>query len=148
MRSAKPVVDLIIPGLLNLPIHELDGPQLLEATPNLHKLLRFAKQVETSVSDFDDILIRRLGLKQSGLPYARAIQQSTDGYGLLFKPVHLKADINNAIVFPLEEDSDEITHIIKALSEYFKVDCDIKLLPQGIWMMTLHEVKPVADVPH
>jgi len=141
-------IDLIIPGLLKLPAHELDELALQQATPALHRLLRFARKQVVADCDFDDILLRRLGLKQKALPFAHAIQQAENGRAVLFRPVHLKADINNAIVFPLEENSEDVSLIIKGLQEFFKQDCDIKKLPDNSWLMILKSLQPVDGVPH
>ncbi|MCK4710240.1 MAG: hypothetical protein KAU21_16605 [Gammaproteobacteria bacterium] len=143
----KPTIDLIIPGLLNLPIHELNSAELASSTPALHKLLRYANRVSSSLIDFDDILIQRLGLKQSALPYARAIYPQNNSQQLLFKPIHLKADINNAIVFPIDDD-EEINSIINDFKQFFKDDCDIEYLTDDCWMMTLLNCQPVTEVPH
>lgn len=147
MSKPRPVIDVLIPGLLNLPVYELGADQLLSSTPNLHKLLRFAEHKTSTASDLDSILMSALGLQQSGLPYAHAVEQKSDRPKILFKPVYLKSDINNAIVFPVKSDQD-INILINDLSDYFKVDCDIKKLPDEYWMMTLHSIQPVLDMPH
>jgi hypothetical protein len=144
----QPHVDLIIPGLLNLPAHELDVEVLQQATPGLHRLLRYARRIPATPGDFDDILLQRLGLKQAALPFAQALQEQEKGQAVLFRPVHLKADINNAIVFPIDEGSDDIDIVIGGLSEFFKQDCDIKKLPDNSWLMTLKTIRPVDGVPH
>ena len=141
-------VDLIIPGLFELPAHELDAAALQQATPALHQLLRFARQQAVKAGDFDDILLQRLGMKQAALPWAQAMQGDATGRALLFRPVHLKADINNAIVFPLDENSDDIDILINDLAGFFKEDCEIKKLPDGSWLMMLKSVKPVDGAPH
>lgn len=146
--SGKYTIDLIIPGLLNLPLHEIDSVGLERATPALHKLLRYANRVSNSMTDFDDILIQRLGLKQSALPFAKAIRPQQEYPQILFKPVHLKADINNAIVFPLESETEEVKFLVNDLKLFFKQDCDIEYLADGVWIMTLLDCKPVTEVPH
>lgn len=147
-NTNRPIIDLVIPGLLNLPIHELKPQQLALSTPCLHKLLRYANKATSCVSDFDDILIQRLGLQQSALPYAHAIRPGNKAHQLLFKPVHLKADINNAIVFPVDIEGEQIISIINDLKEFFKEDCGIEYLPDNRWLMTLYNCKPVTDIPH
>lgn len=141
-------IDLVIPGLLNLPVYELDTERLIQHTPYVHKLLRFADQESNTQATIDDILIYRLGLEQAALPYARACKpDQTDTSSVLIKPVHLKADINNAVVFPLN-NSDDLNLIIKELSEFFKEDCNIEVLPDQGWLMHLKNASPVCDVPH
>ncbi len=144
----KPAIDLIIPGLLNLPIHELSFAELASSTPALHKLLRYASRVPAALADVDEILIRRLGLQQAALPFAHAIRPQHKGPQLLFKPVHLKADINNAIVYPVNSDEDKLLSIINDLTEFFKDDCEVISLPDNRWLMTLLNCEPVTEVPH
>ncbi len=141
-------IDLIIPGLFNLPAHELDAQALQRITPALHQLLRFAHQQAVKACDFDDILLQRLGLKQAALPWAQAMQGDATGRTMLFRPVYLKADINNAIVFPVDENHDDIDFVINDLAEFFKQDCEIKKLPDGHWLMMLKSVRPVDGAPH
>ncbi len=141
-------VDLILPGLLDLPVQELDAATLQQATPALHRLLRFASRETVAACDFDDVLLQRLGMKQAALPFASALQASTKGQSLCFRPVHLKADINNAIVFPIDENHEDVDIIINGLSDFFKQDCDIEKRPDQSWLMTLKTVRPVDGVPH
>ncbi len=142
------MIDLIIPGLLDLPVYELDEEPLVSATPALHKLLRYADRVSSSAHDFDSLLIQTLGLQQSALPYAQALQPLNDNTKLVFKPVHLKTDMNNAMVYPVNVSEDEISLLIKDLADFFKQDCEIVRLPDDHWMMILHECKPVLELPH
>jgi hypothetical protein len=142
-----PTIDLVLPGLLNLPAHELNLDELARSTPILHKLLRFAERVNSSITDFDEILIQRLGLQQRALPYAHAINSKNEGQQLLIKPIHLKADINNAIVIPVT-NSDQLDIIINELKEFFKEDCKVELLPDKSWIMTLLNCQPITETPH
>jgi hypothetical protein len=144
----KTQIDLVIPGLFDLPSYELDEAELQTQTPALHRLLSFANRETNSYFDIDEILIDTLGLKQVALPYAYACQAVQSGYGVLFKPVHLKADMNNALVFPVSESEENINHLINDLEGYFKVDFNIKGLPGNLFLMHLHEVQPLLGVPH
>lgn len=142
------IINLVIPGLLNFPVHEIDTELLVQTTPNLHWLLRYANRVLNSQYDIDQILIHKLGLKQAALPYARACKpQNDEGTMLLIKPVYLKADINNAVVYPIQ-DEDEVHRIIDDLSDCFITDCDIEELPDNTWLMSLHHCSPVLQLPH
>ena len=141
-------IDLIIPGLLNLPLHELDADALAASTPNLHRLLRFADGISNRQNDFDDVLIQRLGLSQSALPFAQAMRTDKAGRALLFRPVHLRTDINNAVVFPVVVDPAEIGRLIDDLADYFRDDCDIEALADECWSMTLKNCEPPQQLPH
>lgn len=144
----KPHVDLVIPGLMNLPMYELDMDALKQATPSLHRLLRFAERQNVEVTDFDNTLINILGLNQSALPFAKACKDDQYKHCLLFKPVHLKADINNAIVFPVESEQDDSDIIINDLSSFFKEDCKVEKLADNLWIMQLSTCEPVKELPH
>ncbi len=146
--SNKSTIDVVLPGLLNLPVHELDVEALTRSTPALHKLLHYAERVNSDNTDFDDVLIKRLGLQQSALPYAYAFHPHKNSQHLLFKPIHLKSDINNAIVFPVEIDEQSLLILINDLKEFFKEDCDIRLLPDNSWMMTLSNSQAITGTPH
>ena len=141
-------VDLIVPGLLNLPAEELDLEALRQATPNLHRLLRFAKDPPNEHYELDEILIHRLNLDQSALPYARAMNPHGRLAQMLFKPIFLKSDINNAIVYPVSADEGDIRLLINELSEYFKADCDITSVGGDYWLLQLKHVKALWAMPH
>jgi hypothetical protein len=141
-------VDLVVPGLLNLPAHEINTEGLIESTPCLHRLLRFATRIPNTAYDIDNILIHRLGLKQSALPYAYAHNPVEQVAQVMFKPVYLKSDMNNAIVYPVDDFNGDIAILINDLSDYFKEDCSVKLLPDNSWLMTLNGCIPPTSMPH
>jgi hypothetical protein len=145
-------LDLLIPGLLHLAPSDIDLGRLRVSAPTLYKVLRFADRAPREARDFDQILASLLGEAQGGLPYARGI---TEGRGeppgdaeILFRPVFLKADINNAIVFPLPDFQSDIGSIINDLEGFFKDDFTLEALPGGIWLMRLHRCRPVTRTPH
>jgi hypothetical protein len=144
----KSQIDLVIPGLFDLPLYEIDEAALQQQTPALHHLLRFARRQSNNRFDIDEILIDTLGLKQKALPYAHACQATESGYSLLFKPVHLKADMNNALVFPVTESDENIRLLINDLQDYFKVDFDVHALPENLFLMQLHKIQPTLELPH
>jgi len=152
MTATSPGIDLVIPGLLHLPAHDIDLARLQQVAPCLHRLLRCANREATPARDFDQILLDLLGLEQAALPYAHAYKQpgtqSGEGSSVLTAPVFLKADINNAIVFPVHADDDVIDIIINDLNDYFKVDFTLELVAKNRWLMHLHQCGPVIDVPH
>ncbi len=144
--AKRPVLDLLIPGLFNLP-GEAFSPESTFKTPYLNRLLRYARQCPDTMPDLDTALCRLMRINQNRLPYAQAVLAQKDSVGILFRPVHLKSDINNAMLYPVELDS-EIYLIIKDLKDYFKVDFDINELPDKTWMMVLKTLRPVPSMPH
>lgn len=147
-KARHPVIDLVIPGLLDLPLYELDESELKKQTPALHQLLRFAERRVNSVFDIDNILLHCLGLEQSALPYSHACQRDRHEHSVLFKPVHLKLGINNAVVFPVDIEEEQLSQLISDLQDYFKEDFDLSALPGDLYLMRLHHIQPMLQVPH
>lgn len=131
-----------------MPLYEIDEVALQRQTPALHRLLRFATQNSNRCFDIDEILIDVLGLQHRALPYAQACKPVQSGYALLFKPVHLKADMNNALVFPVTESEENISQLINDLQDYFKVDFEIHALPENLFLMQLYQIQPTLEMPH
>jgi len=152
---ARSQVDLLIPGLFQLPGHEFDANFLSRQLPSLNRLLRFARPVPNSLVDLDAILADCLGLEQThGIPFASAFieEGSTEQAGyVLLRPVHLKPDMRNVFALPLEENQEirtDINILINDLGELFKADCDISDLGDGLWMMRLKQCQPPRHYPH
>ena len=148
LKSRNTQIDLVIPGLFDLPLYELDEQGLQDQTPALHRVLRYARRIDNRCFDIDEILVDTLGLSQKVLPYAHACKGSNAGYAVLFKPIHLKADINNALVFPVQESNDNISQLINDLQDFFKDDFTIHTLDDGLFLMHLHQVQAMLDIPH
>ena len=145
-------IELVVPGLLHLPAHEIDLSRMQVSAPGLHRLLRCADRQPVVARDFDGILLDLLGQPQAALPYAHAWRGAGDqpmqSAAVLMTPVFLKADINNAIIFPAPDLGDEINHIINDLQDYFKVDFTLESIAPGRWLMHLHGCQPVTGLPH
>jgi hypothetical protein len=148
-------VDLIIPGLFDLPVDALDPAFLKRDLPALNQILRFGQPCQNQAFDLESILIESMswtGLQT--LPfaqaYARQEMQNSDKI-LLFRAIHLKPDMYNAIVVPFEKNQtndDDIIIIINELKELFKVDCDIHEVQHGLWLMQLKQCTPAQHYPH
>ena len=148
-------IDLIIPGLLDLPVDELDSSFLKSELPALNQLLRFARCSPNRTFDFETMLLEAMGWSDlKTLPFAQAYASHTtrnSENNLLFRAVHLKADMYNAIVHPLEDNQtnvDDIAIIINDLKELFKLDCDIDEVQQGLWFMQVNQCTPAQHYPH
>ena len=148
-------LDLIIPGLFNLPVDEIDSDFLEKDLPALNQLLRYARPIENNLYDLEPILSACMGWQDYAvLPFAQAYvdQASPDRHKyLLFRPVHLKADMYNAFVIPIEDSQtnlNDIALLIKDLSDYFEVDCDIRAMAEGNWLMRLKLCDPPRHFPH
>ena len=148
-------VDLVVPGLFHLPVHDLDSEFLHGQLPSLNLLLRFGRRVPSTLFDFDSILACCLGFEASRkLPFASAFvngNAANQGEYVLCKPIHLKPDMRNAFALPLEESDGlkkDIAILINDLGELFKQDCDLKDLGAGHWLMRLKQCQPPQHYPH
>ena len=148
-------VDLIIPGLLDIPVEELDPSFVKTGLPGLNHLLGFSRSYQNRAFDLESILIQSMGWSGlKTLPFAQAFAKPellNSDKVLLFKAVHLKADMHNAIVAPIENNRNnnhEINLIINDLSDLFKVDCDIERLQNDLYLMVLKQCTPAQHYPH
>lgn len=148
-------IDIVIPGLFDLPVNELDPSFLKFELPTLNKILRFGRCYPNQAFDLESMLIDAMGwsdLQTLAFAQAYAKQKTRNSdKSLLFQAIHLKADMHNAIVIPLENNRtnyDDIVIIINDLKDLFKVDCDIDEVQPGLWLMHLHHCTPVQNYPH
>lgn len=148
-------VDLILPGLFNLPANELDPDFVDRQLPSLSHLLRFGHRQRNTLFELDSVLADCLGLDASRiLPFASSFAGEKDagqGNQVLCRAVHLKPDIRNAFAIPLdnsEETKKDIGILINGLSDIFKQDCDLNDLGGGLWLMRLSECQPPSHYPH
>jgi len=152
MRSS---LDLIIPGLFNLPLAVLDPAFVEKDLPALNYFLRYASSISNQCFDLEPILSASMGWQNFPvLPFAQAYvsQDAADRHQyLLFRPVHLKADMHNAIIDPIEDiqiNIEDINILINDLSDYFKVDCDIRFIAGSTCLIRLKQCDPPRHYPH
>ena len=150
-------VDILLPGLFDVPLGELEPRFIYNELPNLNRILRLGTTIGNSDYTIDAIVGRTLGIPlDTGncLPLAQAWADrdgDMDGRLLLFRPVHLRADLHSAIVLPLPESEfprEDLNIIIKDLSDIFKVECDIESMPGGQYLMCLKTMDAPDLFPH
>ena len=148
-------LDLIIPGLFNLPLDVLDPAFLVNDLPVLNQFLQYARPINNQFFDLEPILSACMDWQNFPvLPFAQAYvdQDTADRHKyLLFRPVHLKADMHNAIIVPIENNQaniEDIDLLINDLSGYFNVDCDIQPIAGSTWLMRLKQCDPPRHYPH
>ncbi len=153
-------IQIVLPGLFDLPQAQC-GPELLaRGLPHLNRMLRFAKARPNRAFSIDAILREVLQLETSAaemppcLPLAQA-QTSAEAANparlLVFEAVHLQPDLRNAIIHPIQKNSENLTdvvNIINDLKELFKEDCDIKAISDGLFLMRLNECDAPGFYPH
>lgn len=148
-------IDLVIPGLFNLPLNEFDPIFLKTKLLALNQLLSGSKSESNHRYDFEPIIADCIGLPgRQTLPFAQAyLDEAVDNRHrhLLCRGVHLKADIHNALVIALQDNSINQDHealILKDLGALFRADCDLKYLGDGLWLMSLKTCDPSDVYPH
>ena len=148
-------VDLIIPGLFNLPLQEIPVEFLTHQLPGLNHLLRFSAQLINQLYEFESIIADCAGFGDlQYLPFAQVYtgdNSSAKNNCMLCRCVHLKADMNSAYLIPIENNSidlDDSSLIINDLKEFFKDDCELTELSDGLWLMQLKLCKPPQHFPH
>jgi len=154
-------IQLVLPGLFDLPLHELKPGLLASELPALNRILRLATPRPSQAFTIDAILQQVLtpAAAQPGigacLPLAQAFAPDDDaGRGerlLLFRAVHLQPDLHSAIVVPIPQTRDnlnDISIIINDLKDIFNVDCDITAVADGLYLAALKEFDAPAHYPH
>ena len=148
-------VDLIIPGLFDLPVDESDSSLLNLHLPAFNQILRFGRFLDNRAFDLETMLIESTGWTGlETLPFAQAyakLMANDSDSIILFKAIHLRADMYNAVVVPLEDNSNnahDIDIIINDINEYFNVDCDIEKIKNGLWLMQLKQTTPAQHYLH
>ena len=155
--AMAPRAQIILPGLFDLPADELDADFLRQGLPRLNHFLRFSSPRVNRCHTLDDLVGDALFVEHepgSSLPLARtcAGDEGFDGArALLFEAAHLHADLNAALLLPLNRDQrnfDDINIIINDLSELFKVDCDISEVAEGTYLLILKDFSAPTHYPH
>ncbi len=152
-------IQLVLPGLFDIPAADCSSQLLERGLPRLNHFLRYASSLPNRAFSIDAILHDILlsgeqGVAADGLALAQAVagDESLPATRLLlFKAVHLRPGLHNALIVPIEETEknlEDILLIIKDLSHLFKVDCDIKEALQGLYLMRLENIEAPRFYPH
>lgn len=125
-------VTLLVPGLL-APFPELAENALpVPETPALSRLLGRGRRQRLPQHDYESLLCAAFGLERAGedLPVAALTHladtgEAADGYWLRADPVHLKAGIDNALLFgpyAFDLDEEEAAELVAAFNAHFAED--------------------------
>jgi hypothetical protein len=150
-------VQVLLPGLFDLPLEELDPGLLRERLPNLNFIL--GRSTSRANNDYSiDALLASALLPQAsaggaGLAMASAFADDdhVSARLMLVKAIHLRADMQGAIAIPLPDDQENIRDIdiiINDLKDYFKADCDITPIADGLYLLRLRHFDPPTHYPH
>ena len=156
--SAK--VQIVLPGLFDLPLHELEPELLRQKLPHLNRILRLATAKPNKAYTIDAILNAALGLQDSvspaqpGLPMAPAFAAAGAAEPerlLLCQAIHLRADMHSTVILPIpgsQENLKDINLIINDLRDLFKVDYEINAVADGVFLLRLKEFDAPVYYPH
>ena len=158
-------VQIILPGLFDLPLEELDAGFIGAELPALNRILGLSSARDNKDFTIDAMLSSALNIRpQVGEPAAEAswgdglsmAQACADGHAqprrlLLAEAIHLQADMHGAIAMPISTDNknkDDIDIIIRDLGDLFKVDCDITAIDDGRYLLQLKQFDSPTHYPH
>jgi hypothetical protein len=149
---------IVLPGLFDLPLHELEPELLQQELPHLNRILRLATVKPNQAYTIDAILNTALGwhdsTSQPGLPMAQAFAAAGTGElerMLLCQAIHLRPDMRSTVIVPIHSNQDnlkDIDIIINDLKELFKVDCDITAVADGVFLLRLKGFEAPLHYPH
>ncbi len=150
-------IDIVLPGLCDLPLGELDPALIADGLPNLNRLLGLATPLPNDAYSIDAILREVLQLdggSGSSLPLAQACAGEAGEHAarlLLLQAVHLRADLQHAVLLPIrrsDRDLSDTNRLIRDLTELFQVDCDITAVADGLYLMRLKALAAPTHYPH
>lgn len=147
-------VQIVLPGLFDLPLGELPPQFLDQRLPRLNRLLRFATPVANRAHSIDAILAEALGWPAQanvGLPLARAFSGEDEREHLLIRPVHLRPDMSSAMVFPIEASAENLAdsrRLLEDLGSLFAEDLAISALEDDVFLMRLESCRAPNHYPH
>ena len=148
-------VQVILPGLFDLPLGELSPGLLDNDLPHLNRLLRLATPQPNRAYTIDEMLKAATGLQgPAGLPLAQAFGRSETHepeHLLLSQAVHLQAGLHSAVIVPIpnsKENLHDTTILINDLNKLFKVDCYVAAIADGLFLMHLHAFSAPTHFPH
>jgi len=146
-------LQIILPGLFDLPLDELDSGFVKHELPALNRILGLATALDNQDFSIDAILQRALALTSPGLAVAQAFADEDEREParlILAEAVHLRPDLHSAVVIPIPKTTDniqDIDNIINDLKDLFKVDCDLSAVADGLFLLRLKEFDAPAHYP-
>jgi hypothetical protein len=148
-------VQIVLPGLFDLPLDELDAGFLRNDLAALNRILGLATPRDNRDFTVDAIVQRALALAptSSGLAIAQAFAEDDEDEParlVLAEAVHLRADLHDAVVIPIPKTAEnrrDIVNIINDLGDLFKVDYDIAAVANDAYLLRLRNFGPPSHYP-
>jgi hypothetical protein len=150
-------LQIVLPGLFDLPLHELEPGFADRQLPRLNRLLGQATPRANRDYTIDAILRSALELPAADAPAALPIAQAfadddaQPGRLMLVEAIHLQADLHSAIAVPIPPNAENLEHIdiiINDLRDLFNVDFDITAIALGRYLLRLRAFEPPTHYPH
>lgn len=150
-------VQILLPGLFDLPLDELDPDFIHHKLPTLNRVLGRASPRENVDYHLDDLIANALQLDQprrsAGLAMASAFapDDPLPERLMLLEAIHLQADLHGAVAVPIaktQKNMREIDLIINDLKNLFNADCDIESVADGRYLLRLNDFDPPTHYPH
>jgi hypothetical protein len=171
-------VQIILPGLFDLPLQELDARFIATDLPALNRILGLSSVRDNSDFTIDAMLSSTLNMKLEvsedgasgaeagageaswgearwarGLAMAQACAEDHQDPRrlLLAEAIHLQADMHGAIAVPISNDNENLSDIeiiINDLGDLFNVDCDIRSIGDGRFLLQLKQFDSPTHYPH
>ncbi|MCP4769546.1 MAG: hypothetical protein GY875_25225 [Gammaproteobacteria bacterium] len=138
-------MQIILPGLFDLPLHELETGFISNELPGLNRILGRATLRDNQAYNIDAIIQSALAQESSspGLAMAQAFAGAEEAEPtrlMLGEAVHLRADLHDAVVIPIPKTKGnirDINLIINDLNDLFKVDYDSAVIVDGVFLLRL-----------
>ena len=149
-------IDLLLPGLFDLPVAEISAP-LETRLPALNRWLRQARTRANRAFTVDAMLRDALALDgedAEGLPLAQSLEQAAGRRQerlLLFEGVHLRPDLHGAVLVPIQKTERNLIDfgiIINDLKDIFNVDFDLIAVTGGRYLLELRGFDAPRHYPH
>ena len=148
-------IQLILPGLFDLPVEEFNAGFFRSELPNLNRLLRQSDRLPNRHHTLDSMVSASLGWRNTpALPLAQAYAGSSSrqsSQAVLFQAVYLQADMQDALIHPIQKSDDfesELSLLINDLGVIFKVDLDIESVADNLFLMRLKKIEVPRHYPH
>ena len=148
-------IQIVLPGLFDLPLGELEPDLIDNGLPGLNRILRLATALPNQAFSIDSILKTSLDLEtKAQLPLAQAFglaEDSRPGRLLLASAIHLQAGLHSAVIVPVQSNAENLKDldlIINDLKNIFKVDCSVENVSEGLYLVRLNLFDAPAHYPH
>ena len=143
------LIDIFVPGLLDIPVYEVDQALAGENIHALETIFRYGSTSESRLTSFDQFLT---GTEQGIPSYVQGSNvDSTDHKTILARPVHFKTDMQNAHLLPLDvsqRSEEDCRKILTALVALFSEDFSITEQNHFNWLMTFKTLDAPQNYPH